>query len=259
MDLTRSKARAAAPFTVAGTQGKDDIVGRSPLGSLEGESRQALLALGTLDRLPRRHTIAAQGEPPRSLLLIGSGRVKLTRVHAERAVPLGHRGPGQMVGETAVGGATLATESATVLDDVEAFAVPIDALRDRLAGDAALRAVMAGALVSHHRAAERRLEGLLLQSVEARLAAFLLDAASRWGERHPDGVALSAPFTHAEVAYLIGSTRETVTLVLGKLRREGRIAFDHRRVILRDPEELGRYLSGSAPLPSLPGASAPDP
>jgi CRP-like cAMP-binding protein len=258
MDLTPARPREAAPFTAAGTLAKEDIVERSPLAALEGESRQALLALGAVARLPRRYTIATQGEPPRCLLLIGSGRVKLTRVHAERAVPLGHRGPGQMVGETAVGGggAELATESALVLDDVEALSIPIATLRDQLAGDAALRAVMTGALVRHHQAAERRLEGLLLQSVEARLAAFLLDAAGRWGESHPGGVAISAPFTHAEIAYLIGSTRETVTLVLGKLRREGRVVFERRRIILRDPEELGRHLSGSAPTPA---ATSPDP
>jgi CRP-like cAMP-binding protein len=256
MDLTRSKARAATPFSAAGTQGKEDIVARSPLAALEGESRQALLVLGTLDRLPRRHTIAAQGEPPRSLVIIGSGRVKLTRVHGDRAVPLGHRGPGQMVGETALGGAPLATESATVLDDVEALAFPIEALLDRLAGDAALRFAVARALVSDHRAAEQRLEGLLLQSVEARLAAFLLDAAGRWGEPHPEGVAITAPFTHAEIAHLIGSTRETVTLVLGKLRREGRVAFDHRRVILRDPAGLEQHASGSHPTPAASPAGS---
>ncbi len=97
---------------------------------------------------------------------------------------------------------------------------------------------MADAIVVQHRALEQRLEGLLLESVEERLEAFLLDAAQRWGQPHPDGQVLSAPFTHAEIALLIGSTRETVTLVLGKLKREGLIAFDRRRVILRDPARL---------------------
>jgi CRP/FNR family transcriptional regulator, cyclic AMP receptor protein len=247
MDMERSKARAASPVVAAEPQGKEEIVERSLLASLGGESRQALLELGTLERLPRRYAIAAQGEPPRSLLLIGSGRVKVERLRGGRALPLGHRGPGQMVGETAVGGAALATEDATVVDDVEAFALPIGALRARLAGDPALRAAMAAAIVRQHRALEQRLEGLLLQSVEERLGDFLLDAAQRWGQPHPEGQLLSAPFTHAEIALLIGSTRETVTLVLGKLKREGLITFDRRRIILRDPARLERRPATPAP------------
>ncbi len=247
MDMERSKARAASPVVAAEPQGKEEIVQRSLLASLGGESRQALLDLGTVERLPRRHAVAAQGEPPRSLLLIGSGRVKVERIRGGRALPLGHRGPGQMVGETAVGGAALATEHATVVDDVEALALPIAPLRARLAGDPALRAALAAAILWQHRALEQRLEGLLLQSVEARVGAFLLDAAQRWGQLHPQGQVLSAPFTHAEIALLIGSTRETVTLVLGKLKREGLIAFDRRRIILRDPDRLAQRIASPAP------------
>ena len=247
MDMDRSKTRAVAPAGAAGPQGKEEIVEASLLSALEGESRRALLDLGTVEQLPRRYAIAAQGEPPRSFILIGSGRVKLERKSGDRALPLGHRGPGQMVGESAVGGAAVATENATVVDDVEALSIPIGALRAQLAGDATLRAAMAAAIVRQHRALEQRLEGLLLQGVEARLGAFLLDAAARWGQDHPEGQLLTAPFTHAEIALLIGSTRETVTLVLGKLKREGLIAFERRRIILRDRGQLEQRLLSPAP------------
>jgi CRP-like cAMP-binding protein len=259
MDMERSKVpvapRGAAPLP--GDQGKEDILGRSPFAGLAGESRRALLALGTVQRLPRRHCIVAEGEPPRSLLLLGAGRVKLERAsgeRGERAMPLGHRGPGQMVGETALAGAPSAgvpsaTESATVVDDVEAVTFAIAALRDRLAEDGALRAIMAAAILRQHRAAEQRLEGLLLYGVEARLVSLLVDAAGRWGAPHAEGTLLTAPFTHAELALLIGSTRETVTLVLGKLKREGLVAFDRRRIILRDAEELAARLAHPEPPP----------
>jgi CRP-like cAMP-binding protein len=89
-------------------------------------------------------------------------------------------------------------------------------------------------------AAEDRLASLLLRGVEARLSEFLLLAARRWGTPHPSGELVSAPFTHAEMAAVIGSTRETVTLLLGKLRREGLIEIERRRVILRSRDVLER-------------------
>jgi CRP/FNR family cyclic AMP-dependent transcriptional regulator len=246
-----SSARAEAAGAAADVQGKEQVVQRSPLSSLGGESRAALLALGALERLPRRHAVAAQGEPARRFVLIGAGRVKVERRSGDRALPLGHRGPGQMVGETALAGAAVevASESAIVVDEVTALSFPIGDLRRRLASDAALRAAVAAAIVEQQRAVEARVEGLLLQPVEARLAAFLLDAVDRWGQPHAEGRVISAPFTHAEIALLIGSTRETVTLVLGKLKREGICAFDHRRVIVHDPARLAQHAPGREPPP----------
>ena len=74
--------------------------------------------------------------------------------------------------------------------------------------------------------------------MEARLAEFLLKAASRWGIPEPRGVLIAAPFTHQEMANMIGSTRETVTLTLGDLRKRGAIEVDRRRVVVLDQEAL---------------------
>jgi CRP/FNR family transcriptional regulator, cyclic AMP receptor protein len=225
---------------VAGDHGKEGILDGSLLAGITGASRGALLDLATVERLPRRHPVFHQGEPPRTLLLIGRGRVKVERLRDDHALSLGHRGPGEMVGETAVAGATVATESASVVDDVEALAFAIPALRRQIGADPALRAVVCAAIVEQHRALELRFEALLLHGVEARLAGFLVDAARRWGQPHPDGELVTAPFTHAEIAVLIGSTRETVTLVLGKLKRDGLLSFDRRRAVIRDRPQLER-------------------
>jgi CRP-like cAMP-binding protein len=242
METEGSKAGVIPRGTVE-PLGKEDILRRSLLASVAGESRRALLDLGMVERLPRRFTIAAQGEPARTFMLIGAGRVKLERTRGDRPLMLGHRGPGQMAGETAVGGSALATETITVLDEVEAMTFAIDSFRARLADDAPLHAAIAAALVGQQRELEERLLTLLLHSVEDRLAAFLLDAAARWGANHEGGRLLTAPFTHAEIALLIGSTRETVTLVLGRMKRDGLIAFERRRIILRNSAELERRLA----------------
>jgi CRP-like cAMP-binding protein len=225
---------------------KREILGRSTLAELAGESRQVLLDVATLEHLPRRHVIATQGELPERFLLISTGRIRLERRHGERVLTVGHRGPGQMVGETCIGNSLTSTESATVLDDVDALAIPIAALRRQLAVDAPLRAALAAAIVRQQGALEQRVEALLLHGVEQRLAAFVLDAAARWGRLHEAGEMITAPFTHAEVAQLIGSTRETVTLILGKLKREGLLAFDGRRIVLRDRGGLAQRASSPA-------------
>jgi CRP/FNR family transcriptional regulator, cyclic AMP receptor protein len=205
----------------------------SPFATLAGPGRDAFLELARLEQLPRRHRIAEQGEPAKSFVMIGSGRVRLDRTTGGHAFPVGHRGPGEMVGETAIA-AGIAQENATVLDDVEALVLPAPAFRRLLNVEPTVQAAMAAALVAQQRTAESRLESLLLRGVEARLCDFLLVSLQRWGHPHPLGEMIAAPFTHAEIALLIGSTRETVTLLLGKLKRASLLEFDKRRLVIRD-------------------------
>jgi CRP/FNR family cyclic AMP-dependent transcriptional regulator len=220
---------------------KQDIVRRSPFAVLTGASRSAVLDLGRLDRFPRHHRLTEQGEAPQSLFLLGSGRVKVERVTGERVFPLGHRGPGQLVGEGACANASTSMESASVVDDIEAVALPIEGFLQLIAVDPQVRLAVTAALAQQFRATEDRLASLLLQGVEARLVGFLLDAVQRWGKPHSGGETITASFTHADVALLIGSTRETVTLLLGKLKRSGLIAFDRRRVIIPDRDALATH------------------
>lgn len=219
---------------------KERIVARSSFGELAGAGRDALLELGRVERFARRQRIVQQGEPPRSVILLGAGRVKLERVAQGRAFAVAHRGPGEMVGEAAVGGIGTATENATVLDEVEAVVLPVIGLRKLLAADAAVRVAATAALVASQLEAEGRLSSLLLRGVEARLVEFLTSAARRWGQPHPSGELVSVPFTHADIALLIGSTRETVTLLLGRMKRAGLIAFDRRRIVIRDAAGLAQ-------------------
>lgn len=246
MEIDRSKPRPASLDGEVET--KLGIVRASPFAALPEQSRTALVELGRVERLPRRHRLTEQGEAPRCLFLLGRGRVKVERHTSERIFPLGHRGPGQLVGETVVAGALGAgetpgaSEHAVVVDELEAVALPMSGVRRLLLADLAFRAAMGAALLAQQREAERRLASLLLHGVEARLIHFLLDAASRWGEPHPRGELIAAPFTHADIALLIGSTRETVTLLLGKLKRTALLDFDRRRVLIRDRAALERQL-----------------
>lgn len=220
---------------------KQEIIRRSPFGVLTGASRAAIHELARVERFPKHQRLTEQGAPPDTLYLLGSGRVKIERVAGDHVIPLGHRGPGQIVGEAACAGSLTSMDTASVVDEIEAVTLAIDPFLSLLLSDPQVRAAMTAALAQQHLATEDRLASLLLHGVEARLVSFLLDAVQRWGKRHPGGETITASFTHADVALLIGSTRETVTLLLGKLKRNGLISFDRRRVIIPDRGALASH------------------
>lgn len=49
-------------------------------------------------------------------------------------------------------------------------------------------------------------------------------------------------YTHQEIADYVGSTRETVTLTLGELKRRELLLFDHRRIVLTQAKELEKLV-----------------
>ena len=86
-----------------------------------------------------------------------------------------------------------------------------------------------------------RVGELLMRSVEERLALALLELDRVVGEPAEEGAgrALNVPLSHRDLAQLVGSSREMVTHVMGRLREKGLVDTGARKnVILRDVEAL---------------------
>jgi len=202
-------------------------------------TREAAVNAGELEIAAGGTVVIAQGSAADAVMVIGRGRARVERVAADgSAVPLGYRGSGDVLGEACLGHAPENAENATAMEELEYVRIPIAILDELLAEDAGLGPAVLGLLLARQRDAEDRLESLLFRNVEGRLVEFLIKAAERWGVPTPKGTLISAPITHLEIAQSIGSTRETVTLTLGALRREGLLDVAGRRLIVRDRDAL---------------------
>ena len=219
---------------------KRRIIKRSGIANVASPaSQQALVDAGNIQRVAKGRPLISQGDNATSISMIGMGRVRLTRSLSDaRTLSIGYRGAGDMLGECALGGVAQHKDSALATEDVEALIVPVQTVRALVAADGAFGTAFMQMLVDRHNDTEERLASMLFRNVEARLAEFLLKAAQRWGIPEPRGVLIAAPFTHQEMASMIGSTRETVTLTLGDLRRKGVIEIDRRRIVVLNKEEL---------------------
>jgi CRP/FNR family transcriptional regulator len=80
-------------------------------------------------------------------------------------------------------------------------------------------------------------------SVRRRLARLILEFDERYG--HPTlggGRIINKTFTQAELADMVGSTRETVAEMLGALRKQGILGQRRRRIVIEDHAALKRLL-----------------
>lgn len=80
--------------------------------------------------------------------------------------------------------------------------------------------------------------------VERRLLLKLRQLAERWGRVTPEGVRLDLRLTHQELADMVGAVRESVTLALGRLARQGELEVRNRTILIRHPGADG--LEGGA-------------
>lgn len=203
-------------------------------------TRDSVTAAAASEVVPGGTAIFEQGAEADSLVMLGRGRARIERSLAGGVVPLGYRGSGDILGESCLGGHAVRTERAVAMEEAEIIRIPIALARELLAADPAFGAGVLALIVGRQREIEDRIESMLFRNVEGRLAEFLLKAAERWGVPTPRGILISAPLTHFEIAQVIGSTRETVTLTLGALRRDGLIEVAGRRLIIRDRDVLAQ-------------------
>src|SRR5205085_2762151 len=77
-----------------------------------------------------------------------------------------------------------------------------------------------------------------LYAMPARLEKLLLEFSDRYGVPETDGVLIDISLPHREIASIVGSTRESVTVRLNAMRREGIIDFVNRKILVKRPESL---------------------
>jgi len=188
--------------------------------------------------LRRGEVLYSQGDPSRGVCVIASGRIRIVRHGPEgRELTLDYFGAGDAIGECSlVDGRHHA--QAVAVERVHVLRIPGPAIERILSEVAVVARQLVGLVAARRLDLEERLEALLSRPVESRIARFLARAAERHGVPDPRGRLIGVRFTHHEIASCVGATRETVTIVLGDLRRRGLLDIDHRRIVVRDATAL---------------------
>ena len=86
---------------------------------------------------------------------------------------------------------------------------------------------------------ENRLRNILFRSTRERTVALVLELLETHGQRLVGGSwEVRIKLSHQDLANLIGATRESVTLALGQLQREGLITIQRRLIRVPDRARL---------------------
>ena len=75
----------------------------------------------------------------------------------------------------------------------------------------------------------------------------LLELAEKYGDPQPNGIGLKIRLSHQEMAGIIGSTRETVTVVLGQLQSDNLIEIARRKIVINNLQKLAKEVNEATP------------
>ena len=201
---------------------------------------QELATAVEIREIPRRQVIYLPGDPGDRVFFINGGRVKCSKVTRDgKELTLAYRGAGQLFGELCIIDGTPRDEMAEAMKNAIITEVPRELFTALLQTDNKLCFSFACIIGERRRQIETKLEHLVFRDVQAKLAALLLELGEEYGVECEDGLQIGLKITHQEMANLIGSTRETISLTLAQFKKKGLLDLNGRTVVLKDQEGLG--------------------
>ncbi len=212
---------------------------REELDSLERHCQRRRFEAGCPIYLP--------SENADSIYLVASGVVKICHLTADGKIStLAYVKAGEVFGELALFDTDQRGEYVESVEACILIRIPKQRIQELMNRDLDVALAVTKLVGLRRQRIERRLTNLLFTSNQHRLNHLLLDLAEQFGVAIEGGIRLGLKLSHQEIANLIGTTRETVTILMGKLKSDGLISGQRQTVILSDVSRLAESVGRRA-------------
>jgi CRP/FNR family transcriptional regulator, cyclic AMP receptor protein len=211
---------------------------------------------------PRTYTagmhLCYEGDPSDHVIIIENGWAKVTSTTEDgHEVVHAIRGPGDIVGESAVIGHRPRSATITALDSLRALVLSATRFTAFLDEHPRVWRMVSGTLVRRNDDDVRRLRAKASADGGQRLAMLLLELADQYGSIGPagaaGGVVIQPPLSQSELASWVDSSRETVARALKIWRSRGLVGTARRKITVLDAAGLRAYADGQ-PVAGRPGS-----
>lgn len=205
-------------------------------GGLDPVALERLAASMRARRFRRGEVIFHIGDPGDALFVIVSGDVKISLPSetGDEAI-LATLRPGDVFGELALLDGAPRSASATALGPTETVVLPRDRFRELLGTEAGFRDALLASIAGELRRLTHHVEELHFLDITGRLAARLVRLAEEGGTPRADGsIQLRANLTQADLAAMVGCTRQSVNKLLGQFTDAGVVRLEREGIVVTD-------------------------
>ena len=189
---------------------------------------------------PRGAVLFTEGQRPQGVYILCEGRAKISVASAEgKTLVVKIAGPGDVLGLNSVLMDKPALATAETIDRCRINSVSREDLITLLESDRMAYAGIARALSQELSGLMDHTRLLLLSdSAAEKLAKLLLGWSDVKGKPTAQGTQIECGLTHAELAQLICTSRETVTRILGDFQRTGTVALNGSVITVQNRKAL---------------------
>lgn len=208
--------------------------------TLDAEQRKKIEGMARKQFVRRRQVLFQPGDPSDTAYIMRSGLIRVVRaMQRGRELTVGMLEPGDLFGDSGMMDPAPRAHYSEAILDSEALALPAEKLMSYVASNPMMLKRFADETWRRRRDFELRMEDLVFRDVPARLARILIWLSEKYSEQCDGAETLiTLKLTHQELASLVGTTRETTTLVLNRFKRQNVLLLQGRRLIITDHEAL---------------------
>lgn len=193
--------------------------------------------------LDRGQFVFFEGDEAASLYLIESGVIEANVVHGDGKVYIFHFiFPGEVFGEGVVYEQDYYPFSTVARKEALVWKVPKEDLLSAIDSNPAFKAYMLRLVGQKLDSSYVKARCIAGERVEKRVACILLKTIDQQRGIYSHCVEkLDTPLTNRDISGLIGSTEETVSRVMSRLKKEGIISLEDKHLVVLDREGLMGY------------------
>lgn len=207
-------------------------------GGLPDDALGTLIGKGRTKKYCRGEVIYRRGDPGDSLMVILTGRIKITNINVDgKEVVLNFLGVGDINGEIAVLDGKERTANAIALEHSEVFIVYGRDLLPALTAHPQAMFECIQVLCEKVRAASAIIEDNTLE-MRGRAAKGLLRLAQQHGRTRKDGICVRLLVSQTELGNYLGLSRANVSRQLRQLKDANVIKLEGMQIIVTDEEGL---------------------
>jgi CRP/FNR family transcriptional regulator len=203
----------------------------------------AHLPAGSATEYLKGEAIYGPDDRSNSIYLVIAGTVGISQITEDGSEVLVEIvRPDELFGESAFLGVACRSEMATAMESATLMTWAAAEMEDLVMKRPRLAVALLQILAQRNLELTRRVESLSIDNVERRLARSLIRFSERLGAREADGSVRMMPLTHELLSHYVGTSREIVTQLMIRFRKQGYVSYS-RNGILLNPGALKAWIS----------------
>lgn len=178
-------------------------------------------------------------EHPAHVYLLEEGLVRIVRLSPSgEELTLGYVRPGELFGAVSVIAGSARESFAEARTRVRVLRIPKGIFFKTVRANNSVLYEMTKLIGGRLVRCQSRIADLVFRDVRSRLANMLLSLAREYGHQTDRGLAIGLPLTQAEMATLIGTTRQSVNAVVHEMTAAGLVVRRGRELLITDLHAL---------------------